>query len=129
MNKPTPISDAAMFHSEPHGYEVVPFDVAQELERKCIEPTGTNIVGTLSPTISEVIISKSFNTNEQRLLRAYKLGQELSAICREIKGSLPEQFEDAIDQNIDSLHDILNNFAGIRIHVFMEGRKCETNAS
>lgn len=30
----TPISDAAMFHSEPHGYEVVPYYVAQELERK-----------------------------------------------------------------------------------------------
>jgi hypothetical protein len=29
----TPISDAAVLNSEPHGYEVVPYCVAQTLER------------------------------------------------------------------------------------------------
>ena len=105
MNKPTPISDAVF--SMQNGYEMVPYHVAQDLERRCAYLEA--------------------KLDDKHLLRAYALGQELSVICRELQGRLPEQFTDAIDQNINSLHDILNNFAGIRIHVFMEGKKCATD--
>lgn len=145
MNKPTPISDAAF--SMQNGYEMVPYHVAQELERRCayLEPHPSTNWESISQGFSTLIsvrdkriqeleehlglIHETPITDETRLMRAYKLGQELSAICRELKGSLPEQFEEAIDHNIDSLHDILNNFARVRIHLFMEGRKCETSAS
>lgn len=32
----TPISDAAMYHSEPHGFKAVPYSIARDLELELI---------------------------------------------------------------------------------------------
>ena len=57
-------------------------------------------------------------TDEELIDEAAAACQRVSAICREMKQKFPVKFDAEIAQNIELLHDVLNNFAGMRMSYY-----------
>ena len=57
-------------------------------------------------------------TDEELIDEAAAACQRVSAICREMKQTFPVKFDAEIAQNIELLHDVLNNFAGMRMSYY-----------
>ena len=58
-------------------------------------------------------------TDIEKLDEAIILARKVSDICGELKHTLPESFDAAMQENKDLLHSVLNNFAAVRMHFYM----------
>jgi len=64
-----------------------------------------------------------------KLDKAIALSGELQRLSSELKHTLPGTFDATIEQNIDFLHDIVNNFGAIRMHYYIARNEdsCKTS--
>ena len=58
-------------------------------------------------------------TDIDRLDEAVALSRRVSALCGELKHTLPSTFDAAMQENKDLLHDVLNNLAAVRMHYYL----------
>lgn len=58
-------------------------------------------------------------SDEELIDEAANACQRASAISREMKQKFPEKFDSHIAENIELLHDVLNNLAGMRMSYYL----------